>query len=153
MTHEERAVQNFLDGYNCAQSVFLAFAPDLGLTDEMALRLSSSFGGGMGRLREVCGAVSGMLMAAGALYGYTSPTDDTAKAAHYALVQDLAGQFRSQHNTIICRELLDRKGPESPVPEARTAAYYAQRPCAAFVGTAARILEDYMAAHPPKPLE
>ena len=152
MTHEEKAIENFLAGYNCAQSVFLAFAPDLGLSDELALRLSSSFGGGMGRLREVCGAVSGMLMAAGALYGYTSPTDDQAKAAHYALVQDLAGQFRALHGTIICRELLGRTGAESPVPEERTAAYYAQRPCARFVGDGAKILEAYMAEHPPKPL-
>ena len=152
MTHEEKAIANFLVGYNCAQSVFLAFAPDLGLSDELALRLSSSFGGGMGRLREVCGAVSGMLMAAGALYGYTSPTDDQVKAAHYALVQDLAGQFRALHGTIICRELLGRTGAESPVPEERTAAYYAQRPCARFVGDGAKILEAYMAQHPPKPL-
>ena len=152
MTHEEKAIANFLAGYNCAQSVFLAFAPDLGLSDELALRLSSSFGGGMGRLREVCGAVSGMLMAAGALYGYTSPTDDQVKAAHYALVQDLAGQFRALHGTIICRELLGRTGAESPVPEERTAAYYAQRPCARFVGDGAKILEAYMAQHPPKPL-
>ena len=150
MTHEEKAIQNFMAGYNCAQSVFLAFAPDLGLSDDLALRLSSSFGGGMGRLREVCGAVSGILMAAGALYGYTSPTDDDAKAAHYALVQDLAGQFRALHGTILCRDLLGKTGPETPVPEARTAAYYAQRPCARFVGDAARILEDYIAAHPPK---
>ena len=150
MTHEEKAVQNFLSGYNCAQSVFLAFAPDLGFSDDLALRLSSSFGGGMGRLREVCGAVSGILMAAGVLYGYTSPCDDEAKAAHYALVQELAGKFRERHGTILCRELLGRSGPESPVPEARTAAYYAQRPCARFVGDGARILEEYMAEHPPK---
>lgn len=152
MTHEEKAIQNFMAGYNCAQSVFLAFAPDLGLSDDLALRLSSSFGGGMGRLREVCGAISGILMAAGVLYGYTSPTDDEAKAAHYALVQDLAGRFRALHGTILCRDLLGKTGPESPVPEARTAAYYAQRPCARFVGDAARILEEYMADHPPKPL-
>ncbi len=150
MTHEEKAVQNFLSGYNCAQSVFLAFAPDLGLSDDLALRLSSSFGGGMGRLREVCGAVSGILRAAGVLYGYTSPCDDAAKAAHYALVQELAGKFRERHGAILCRELLGRSGPESPVPEARTAAYYAQRPCARFVGDGARILEEYMAEHPPK---
>ena len=80
MTHQQRAEENFLAGYNCAQSVFLAFAEDLGLTDDFALRLSSSFGGGMGRLREVCGGVSGILMAAGLLYGYTSPNDDQAKA-------------------------------------------------------------------------
>ena len=149
MTHEEKAVQNFLSGYNCAQSVFLAFAPDLGLSDDLALRLSSSFGGGMGRLREVCGAVSGILMAAGVLYGYTSPCDDAAKAAHYALVQELAGKFRERHGAILCRELLGRSGPESPVPEARTAAYYAHRPCARFGGDGGRVLGEYMAVHPP----
>ena len=152
MTRADRAEENFRRGLNCAQSVFLAFAPDLGLSDDLALRLSSSFGGGMGRLREVCGAVSGILMAAGVLYGYTSPTDDEAKAAHYALVQDLAGRFRALHGTILCRELLGKTGAESPFPETRTAAYYAQRPCARFVGDAARILEEYMVDHPPKPL-
>lgn len=150
MNHEQQAVQYFLDGYNCAQAVFLAFAPDLGMERAAAARLSSSFGGGMGRLREVCGAVSGMLMAAGALYGYDTPGDDVQKAAHYALVQALAGQFREAHSTILCRELLNRPGPESPTPEARTPDYYASRPCARFVGTAARILEEYMAKHPPK---
>ena len=150
MNHEQQADQYFLDGYNCAQAVFLAFAPDLGMERAAAARLSSSFGGGMGRLREVCGAVSGMLMAAGALYGYDTPGDDVQKAAHYALVQALAGQFREAHSTILCRELLNRPGPESPTPEARTPDYYASRPCARFVGTAARILEEYMAKHPPK---
>ena len=150
MTHEEQAVQNFLNGYNCAQAVFLAFAPDLGMDRDIAARLSSSFGGGMGRLREVCGAVSGMFLAAGALYGYDTPGDDTAKAAHYTLIQDLAAAFQAAHGTLICRELLGRDGPEVPVPEERTPAYYADRPCARFVGTAARLLEEYMAGHPPK---
>ena len=149
MTREEQAVQYFLNGYNCAQSVFLAFAPDIGVEAEPAARLSSAFGGGMGRLREVCGAVSGMLMAAGALYGYASPGDDGAKAELYALVQELAGQFKAEFGTMICRELLGREGAEPPVPEKRTAAYYADRPCARLVGGAARILEAYMAQHPP----
>ena len=137
------------EGYNCAQSVFLAFAEDLGLEADFALRLASSFGGGMGRLREVCGGVSGILMAAGLLYGYTSPNDDQAKAEHYALVQALAEEFRRENGSIICRELLGREGAEAPVPEKRTAAYYAQRPCARLVGSAAAILERYMAQHPP----
>ena len=149
MTHEEKAAANFLAGYNCAQSVFLAFAEDLGLTEDFALRLASSFGGGMGRLREVCGGLSGIFMAAGLLYGYAAPDDDRAKAAHYALIQDLAEEFRRENGSIICRELLGREGPEAPVPEKRTAAYYAQRPCARLVGSAAAILERYMAAHPP----
>ena len=103
----------------------------------------------MGRLREVCGGVSGILMAAGLLYGYTSPNDDQAKAEHYALVQALAEEFRRENGSIICRELLGREGAEAPVPEKRTAAYYAQRPCARLVGSAAAILERYMAQHPP----
>lgn len=151
MNHEELAVQYFLEGYNCAQSVFLAFAPDLGMDRDAAARLASSFGGGMGRLREVCGALSAVFLAAGALYGYAVPDDD-AKAAHYARIQELAGQFRARHGTILCRELLGRDGPEPPTPERRTPDYYAQRPCARFVGDAASILEAYMAQHPPKPL-
>ena len=150
MNHRELAENNFLAGYNCAQSVLLAFAEDLGLDGDFALRLSSSFGGGMGRLREVCGAVSAILMAAGLVYGYTAPGDDGAKAAHYARVQALAEAFRREHGSILCRELLGRVGPESPVPEARTAAYYAGRPCAALVGSAAEIFETYLAEHPPE---
>ena len=150
MTREEQAVENFCSGCNCAQAVFLAFAGDLGMDRDAAACLASPFGGGMGRLREVCGAVSGMLMAVGALYGYDQSEDEAAKAALYALVQDLAGQFREEFGTIICRELLGREGPESPTPEARTPDYYASRPCSRFVGAAARILEAYMAGHPPK---
>ena len=151
MNHEELAVQNFMSGYNCAQAVFLAFAEDVGMEKSAAARLSSSFGGGMGRLREVCGAVSAVFLAAGALYGYDVPGDDAVKGAHYARIQDLAAKFQAAHGTLICRELLGRRGPESPVPEARTPAYYASRPCAKFVATAARVLEEYMAEHPPKP--
>ena len=150
MTHRELAEKNFLAGYNCAQAVLLAFAEDLGLEAGLALRLSASFGGGMGRLREVCGALSAVLMAAGVLYGYDEPGDDRAKAAHYARVQELAGSFREACGSILCRELLGRAGAEAPVPEARTAAYYAGRPCAKIVGAAARILEEYMAEHPPE---
>ena len=150
MDHATQAQAYFLEGYNCAQSVLLAFAPDLGLTKEDSARMASSFGGGMGRLREVCGAVSGMLMAAGALYGYTTPADDVVKGQHYTLVQELAGRFREVHGALTCRELLNRPGPESPIPDAFNAAVYASRPCARFVGTAARILEEYMAEHPPK---
>lgn len=149
MTKEELAIANFMAGYNCAQSVLLAFADDLGLEAEFALRLSSSFGGGMGRLREVCGALSGVFMAAGLYYGYTSPNDDTAKAAHYARIQSLAEQFRSENGAIVCRTLLGVAGAQSPIPDKRTAQYYAQRPCARFVGSAARILEAYLANHPP----
>ena len=106
--YSEKAAHNFLSGYNCAQSVLLAFADKAGLEPEYALKLASSFGGGMGRLREVCGAVSAMFMVAGILKGYTEPADDEIKAKHYALIQDLASEFKSKYKTIICRELLDR---------------------------------------------
>ena len=150
MNHEELAVQNFMSGYNCAQSVFLAFAPDFGMDRDAAARLSSSFGGGMGRLREVCGALSGIFLAAGALYGYDVIGDDTIKMEHYALIQSLAAKFKEEHGTILCRELIGRSGPEDPRPEPRTQAYYDHRACAKYVATAARLLEEYMAEHPPK---
>ena len=142
----------FLQGYNCSQSVVAAFAPQLGLTEEMALRLSAGFGAGIGRMREVCGAFCGVVTVLSMVYA--DPTDPKDKSRMYALVQQAAEQYRTRNGggSIICRELLGRKGPETPVPEKRTAAYYAQRPCARFVGSAAAILERYMAQHPPLPL-
>ena len=105
--YSEKAVENFRSGYNCAQSVFLAFAEDVGFDKETALKLSSSFGGGMGRLREVCGAVSAMFAIAGLKKGYTTPNNDDIKAKHYELIQSLAEDFKSKFGTIICRELLE----------------------------------------------
>ena len=139
----EQAMELFRQGYNCAQSVFAAFCEDLGIDFEMALRLSSSFGGGMGRLREVCGAVSGMFAIAGMKYGYTNPKDSKAKAAHYKLIQELAAKFRAGNHSIICRELLGLDaGPDDPVPALRTDEYYKKRPCAELVGYAARLMEE-----------
>lgn len=147
MDHRELAAQLFFKGYNCSQSVVVAFCDVTGWTPDYAARLSSSFGGGMGRMREVCGAVSGMLLVAGLLYGYGTPGDDAAKASHYALVQELAGRFRAQQGSIICREIL--KNPASdPNPTPRTAEFYQTRPCARLVALAAGILEDYIAEHP-----
>ncbi len=141
--YSEKSVANFKKGYNCAQAVLLSFATIAGLKDEEALRLASSFGGGMGRLREVCGAVSAMFMLAGILRGYTEPANDEIKAKHYALIQDLALKFKSKYNTIICRELLGLDvGPDSPVPSKRTFEYYAERPCENFIRTAAEIVES-----------
>ena len=129
-------------GYNCAQSVFIAFSSEFGLDDETALKLSSSFGGGMGRLREVCGAVSAMFAIAGLKYGYTSPNNDEVKAKHYELVQQLAAKFKEKYGTIICRDLLELpEGSDSPIPSKRTEEYYKQRPCEAFVRYAAEIIE------------
>lgn len=138
----------FYEGYNCAQSVFLAFAERLGLEREAAARMSSSFGAGMGRLREVCGAVSAMFLIAGMACGYDDPKDDAAKAAHYQRIQQLAAQFRERHGTIICRELLGLPaGPDDFVPSKRTEAYYESRPCACCIGDAAEIISEFLEKH------
>ena len=123
----------------------LAFEDELKMEKNLLLRLSSSFGGGIGRQREVCGAVSGMCMAAGALYGYDDVKDPDKKAAHYALIQALCGKFREMYGSIICRELLGAKRAESsPNPTPRDAEFYRTRPCARFVGACADILEAYI---------
>ena len=141
--YSEKAVNNFKTGYSCAQSVFLAFAEKCGLDDNTALKLSSSFGGGMGRLREVCGAVTSMFAIAGLLKGYASPDDDIAKTKHYELIQKLAEKFKQKYPSIICRELLELpEGADSPVPSKRTEEYYQTRPCEAFVRYAAEIIEQ-----------
>ena len=140
--YSEKAASNFKSGYNCAQSVFLAFAEEFGFDKETALKLSSSFGGGMGRLREVCGAVSSIFAIAGLKYGYISPNDDEIKAKHYELIQNLAQEFKDKYGTIICRELLELpEGADSPQPSKRTEEYYQTRPCEAFVRYAAEIIE------------
>lgn len=142
MNYSDKAVENFKQGYNCAQSVFLAFAQEFGFDNETALKLSSSFGAGMGRLREVCGAVSSMFAIAGLKHGYTSPDDDEIKAKHYELIQKLAEKFKTQHDSIICRDLLGLpEGADSPIPSKRTEEYYQERPCELFIRTAAEIIE------------
>ena len=146
MTRSERAIALFLEGCNCAQAVFVAFSDLFGMDEKLALRISSSFGGGIGRQREVCGAVSGMCMAAGALYGYDDVKDPAKKAAHYALIQELCGKFRDTYGSMICRELLGAKRAESsPNPTPRDAEFYRTRPCARFVGACADILEGHIA--------
>lgn len=149
MTRKERAIDHFLAGANCTQAVVLAFCDVMGMDERTALRLSAPFGGGLGRQREVCGAVSGMCMVAGMLYGYDDLTDSAAKAAHYRLIQDLCGQFRERHGHIVCRELLGaKKAATDPEPAPRTEEYYRTRPCAVQVGDAAEILEQYLTEHP-----
>ncbi len=147
MDHRMKAAELFLQGYNCAQAVVVAFSDVTGLEEKFSARMASSFGGGMGRMREVCGAVSGMLMVAGLLYGYDSFDDDAVKKAHYSLVQELAGQFREQIGSIVCREIL-KNPPSDPTPSERTAEYYKQRPCARMVYLAAEILDRYIDEHP-----
>ena len=148
MDHGLQAAELFLNGYNCAQAIAVAFSDVTRLDKDFSARMASSFGGGMGRMREVCGAVSGMLMVAGLLYGYDTPGDDVTKKAHYTLVQELAGKFRQQVGSIVCREIL-KNPPSDPAPSPRTAEYYATRPCARMVLTAAQILDAYIAEHPP----
>lgn len=139
----EKARELFLEGYNCSQAVLGAFCEDLGLPFETALKLSSSFGGGMGRLREVCGALSGAFMVAGLKLGYASPTDSDAKAEHYRLIQAMAGEFKKENGSIICRELLglDNNASQSHIPDSRTPEYYKKRPCVELVDIAAKIAE------------
>ena len=139
--YSDIAGENFLNGCNCAQSVLCAFSDVIGLDKETCMKLASSFGGGMGRLREVCGAVSAMFMIAGLLRGYNRAGDDLGKARQYQLVQDLAKKFKEEHETIICRELLGLDGEDNPIPSKRTPEYYANRPCENFVRTAAEIIE------------
>lgn len=146
MTRPEKAKQLFLLGYNCSQAVVGAFIDDFAIDFDTAMKLSSSFGGGMGRMREVCGAVSGAFMIAGLKCGYCDPCDKAAKSAHYALIQKIAADFKQQNGSIICRELLEGVGCngkcQGSVPEDRTAAYYKKRPCAELVYIAAKIVED-----------
>ncbi len=143
MDHAQYAKELFYKGYNCSQSVFCAFCDVTGLDIDTAARMSSSFGGGMGRLREVCGTVSGALMVLGMVRGYSDPEDLRAKSDHYHLVQEFAARFREKNGSIVCRELL--RGVEvkpGTEPEARTPEYYNKRPCPQYVYEAARILEE-----------
>ena len=147
MEHGMKAAELFLQGYNCAQAVAVAFCDVTGLDEKFSARMVSSFGGGMGRLREVCGAVSGMFFVLGYLYGYDTPGDDELKMALYVQVQELAGKFRERCGHIVCREILNNP-PTDPTPSPRTAEYYAQRPCARMVKEAADLMDAFIAAHP-----
>ncbi len=128
MTKREIGENYFKDGYNCAQSVVLTYANEIGIDKEKALLISSSFGGGMGRLHEVCGAFSGMLIVLGALKGYSDNTDKTKKLEYYKVIQALAQKFKDKNGSIICRDLLAQ----------------GKKPCALLVGDAIEILEEYL---------
>ena len=147
MNHAQKAFDLFKSGYNCAQAVAVAFCDVTCLTEIQAARMASGFGGGMGRMREVCGAVSGMFMVLGILYGYEDPKDDATKKELYTQVQALAEDFKKDAGSIICREIL-KNPPSDPNPSPRTAQYYAMRPCERMVYNAARLMDDFMAAHP-----
>ena len=147
MDHGMKAAELFTQGYNCAQSVAAAFCDVTGLDEKTAARMASPFGGGMGRMREVCGAVSGMYLVLGWLYGYDTPGDDVSKKALYADVQAMGARFREQAGSIVCREIL-KNPPSDPNPTPRTAEFYQKRPCARMCLLAGRILDEYIAAHP-----
>jgi C_GCAxxG_C_C family probable redox protein len=138
MTKEEKAKAFFKEGFNCAQAVFLAFADDLNVDKKTLLKLTSSFGGGMGRLREVCGAVSGMFMVVGMIHGYHDPNDNHAKTKHYRRIQKLASQFIKSHGSILCRDLLGLAvRSDDSVPETKNSRLLQKRPCVQLVGDAA----------------
>lgn len=142
----ERAKELFKQGFNCSQAVFAACADIYGIEDEaLALRLSASFGGGIGRMRQTCGAACGMFMLAGLENGSATPGDAEGKKQNYALVQELAEIFKKENGSLICAELLGiAPRPQEPTPEARTEEYYKKRPCVEMVASAVRIfLENY----------
>lgn len=153
-SRREQAIAHFKEGYNCAQAVVLAHQDLLGIDKEQAMKLCQSFGGGMGRLRQVCGTVSGMFLVAGALTGSGEPRDMESKKMNYEAVQNLAAEFEQRNGSIICATLLglDRKDGKNAVgenyqtgavPEPRTAAYYKKRPCLELIGDACDILAAY----------
>lgn len=151
MTHAEKARNYFLEGYNCSQAVFLAFSDLTGMDEKTALLISSSFGGGMGRLREVCGAVSGMFMTAGILYGYIDPKAGNEKTEHYKRIQELAAAFKERNGSIVCRDILGKIAEDkSFIPSERTAEYYKTRPCAKMVEDASEVLDEYIKNNPYK---
>lgn len=142
----EKAVALFKEGYNCSQSVVAAFADQYGFTREQALRMSASFGGGIGRMRETCGAACGLFMLAGLETGTIDGADRAGKARNYAVVQELAEEFKRRNGALKCADLLglSKKEPIVSTPEARTSQYYAKRPCVKMVEEAARIWCEYL---------
>jgi len=148
--HNYKAAELFLQGYNCAQAVAVAFCDVTGTDEKQTAKTVSAFGGGMGRLREVCGAVSGMFFVLGQLYGYDNCDSDENKKKLYCRVQALAEKFREQAGSIICRELL-KNPPSDPNPTPRTEEYYKVRPCARMVMLAAELMDDFIAQNPLKP--
>lgn len=153
MNKKEIARDLFLQGYNCSQSVFCAFAEDYGIDRELALRLSASFGGGIGRLRETCGAMCGAAMVLGLEKGQVNPDDNAAKQENYKAVQELARRFAEMNGSIKCAELLKlrKDAPITNVPDERTAEYYKQRPCLRMVESAVEILEEMLKANSLQP--
>lgn len=152
MSKGDIAKEYFEQGYNCSQSVALAFADEVGMDSKLIARLTGGFGGGMGRMREVCGTVSGTAFVLSALYGYSDPTDADVKAQLYADVQKVAGEFKDKNGSVVCRDLLGltQDGFDNPQPEKRTDTYYKKRPCGELVKMSADLLEKFIADNPQK---
>lgn len=145
----ERAVETFKEGYNCAQAVFATYADCFGMDRETALKMSSAMGAGVGRMREVCGAVSSMAMLAGLKEGNADPQDEAAKEHIYTLVRKMSARFKEEYGTIICKELLGLDSvEESAKPSIRTPEFYEKRPCAKIIACAARIIEEELLCKP-----
>ena len=147
----DKAYGYFTQGYNCSQAVAMAFSEELGLDKEKIARIAGGFGGGMGRMREVCGTFSGIVMVLSQLYGYSDPNDNETKKDLYEKVRALAERFKQDNGSIICRELLGLdKAEKSATPEPRTSEYYKKRPCPELCRYAADILDEFIKQNPPK---
>ncbi len=150
MNHSELAKKNFESGCNCAQAVLLAFSDLTGLDEGTAMKMSASFGGGMGKLREVCGAVSGAFMAAGMIYADDHVPTQESKAAHYDKIRSLAARFKEENGSYLCRELLEGVPvSKDPAPEERTEQYYKKRPCGELCAIAAQLLDELLEQEKP----
>lgn len=145
----QQSVELFMQGYGCSQSVVAAFADLYGVDDQTAKRMAAGFGGGVGRMRMMCGAVSGLVIMAGLDCGQTEGSDKEGKAACYKVVQDLLATFKERNGSVICAELLGMNGckvvTDTNIPDERNAEYYKKRPCAKKVESAARIFAEYLA--------
>lgn len=152
MSKGEEARKYFEQGYNCSQAVALAFADEIGMDKDTIARLTGGFGGGMGRMREVCGTVSGTVFVMSALYGSSDPNDRETKAKLYSDIQQVAGEFKAENGSVVCRELLglSQGGFDSPTPEKRTDKYYKKRPCSELVKISADLLENFIAENSQK---
>ena len=149
MNRRNDAINYFYEGYNCAQAVVLAFKDLLPIDEKILLEIASSFGGGISRLRETCGAVSGMAIVLGILYGYNDPKSHELKSKHYQLVQEVILQFETKNHSLVCRDLLNIKDKHSsPIPAIRTKDYYDNRPCPNLIGDAVEILDNYIKEYP-----
>lgn len=144
MNRGERAKAYFLEGYNCAQAVALAFSDMLDMDEKQIARLTSGFGGGIGRMREVCGSVSGAVFVISSIYGYDDPKEFEDKKNLYSDIQKFCNSFKNENGSIICKELLGLDGASIPTPDKRNDSYYKKRPCAELVECSAQILEDFI---------